>query len=169
MAFPIASIIGKYKHIILIGVTVVALGAYFLPLSTVFAAHNTANTATGANQAARTSLSHTISPSSNSKTNTNSGTPSSSGSTSPSSNSKTNTNSGTPSSSGSTSPSSNSKTNTNSGISGDPNIGHGNTGNNNIGNFNHGNNNVGNFINGNNCIGNGNPNAKYGGVNGICS
>jgi hypothetical protein len=148
MAFPIASIIGKYKHIILIGVTVVALGAYFLPLSTVFAAHNTANTATGANQAARTSLSHTISPSSNSKTNTNSGTPSSSGSTSPSSNSKTNTNSG---------------------ISGDPNIGHGNTGNNNIGNFNHGNNNVGNFINGNNCIGNGNPNAKYGGVNGICS
>ena len=139
MSHPLGAKLGKYKHMIVIAVAVAAFGAYFLPLSTVFAAHTTnGNTAAGANNAARGAIAN--------------GHPSSS---------KSNT--GTTSNSGTSSPSSNSKTNTNSrsATSGDPNIGNGNTGQNNVGNLNSGNNNVGNCNTGDNNIGNGV--GKYGG------
>ena len=54
MSHPLGAKLGKYKHMIVIAVAVAAFGAYFLPLSTVFAAHTTnGNTAAGANNAAR--------------------------------------------------------------------------------------------------------------------
>src|SRR5437016_5939420 len=82
MSHPLGAKVGKYKHRILIAVTVAALGAYFLPLSTVFAGHN-GNSASGANQAARDAIKagHSTTP----KTKSNSGTSDpSSGSSSPS-------------------------------------------------------------------------------------
>jgi len=57
---------------IVIAVVIVALGAYFLPLSTVFAGHNTNNG--GANQAARDKISKgSSSPTTNSKIKSNIG------------------------------------------------------------------------------------------------
>src|SRR6266487_2939289 len=90
MSYPLASQLGKYKHMIVIAVVIVALGAYFLPLSTVFAGHNTSNG--NANQAARDKISKgSSSPTTDSKIKSNSGSssnPSSSTSSSAPSKSK---------------------------------------------------------------------------------
>src|SRR5439155_6152297 len=127
MSYPLASKLGKYKHMIVIAVVVVALGAYFLPLSTVFAGHNTNNG--NANQAARDKISKgSSSPTTDSKTKSNSG-----GSSNPSSS----TSSSNPSSSTSSSAPSKSKDNGNSAQVAGPgdngNVGRGNVGKGNIG------------------------------------
>jgi hypothetical protein len=43
MSYPLGAKLGKHKHIILLAVTLVALGAYLLPSSTVFAGQNNNN------------------------------------------------------------------------------------------------------------------------------
>jgi hypothetical protein len=187
MTNDLASKLGKYKHIILIAVGVAALGAYLLPLSTVFAAHNSANTAAGANQAARNAISN--GQSSSASTNPSSSSSSGSGSASPNSNSNPNSNSGTSSSNPSSSASTTKPgtdtlfSNGNSAQVGGPgdngnigrgntgtgNTGHNNNGNGNVGNGNHGNGNCGNNLNGNGIVGNngnGQGGGKYGGPRG---
>ncbi|SRR5207302_9528997 len=168
MSYPLASKLGKYKHMIVIAVVVVALGAYFLPLSTVFAGHNTNNG--NANQAARDKISKgSSSPTTDSKTKSNSGSssnPSSStGSSGPSTDSKTNSKT----KSNDNSPQVGDNGNVGRGNTGKGNIGIGNDGNDNTGHGNHGNGNCGNNLNGNGNVGNagnGIGGGKYGGPRG---
>src|SRR6266496_457673 len=102
MSYPLASKLGKYKHMIVIAVVIVALGAYFLPLSTVFAGHNTNNG--NANQAARDKISKgSSSPTTDSKTKSNSGSSSNPSTSTSSSNPSTSTSTSNPSTSTSTS------------------------------------------------------------------
>jgi hypothetical protein len=167
MTFPLASKLGKYKHIILIAVAVTALGAYLLPLSTVFAANNSAN------QAARDAIlkkGHpSNSPSTSITTKTNSNPSSGSGSTGTSSSNPSSSTSITKPGTDTTFSNGNSAQLGGPGDSG--NIGRGNTGTGNTGNLNSGNGNTGNLNSGNNNCGNlnsinnnvGNLN-KYGGV-----
>ena len=155
MSYPLASKLGKYKHMIVIAVVVVALGAYFLPLSTVFAGHNTNNGS--ANQAARDKISkgQSSSPSTN---------PSSS-SSSPSKSKDTTFSNGNSAQIGGA----NDKGNVGRGNTGTGNIGIGNNGNGNTGHNNNGNGNCGNNLNGNGNVGNagnGIGGGKYGGARG---
>jgi hypothetical protein len=172
MIHPLGTALSKYKHIILIAVTLVALGAYFLPLSTVFAGHNS-KTAAGANQAARDAISkgHSSSPNSNSKTNSGtSSNPGSSSSGSSTGNSKTKGKDTTFSNGNSAQLGGpGDKGNIGRGNKGSGNIGNDNPGNGNIGNHNGGNGNCGNNNNGNGNVGNngnGIGGGKYGGPRG---
>src|SRR5713101_234101 len=142
MHHHIGATVSKYRHIIVIGIALAALGSYFLPLNNfVFAGHN--GNGASANTAARDAILKGHSGSSGSGSSSNS-------------NSKPNTvtSSTNPSSSSSSSKPAKDTTfsNGNSAQIGGPgdngNIGHNNQGKGNTGNGNNGQDNVGNFNNG---------------------
>jgi len=166
MSYPLASKLGKYKHMIVIAVVVVALGAYFLPLSTVFAGHNANNG--NANQAARDKISKGQSSSPSTNPSSSSSSPStnpSSSSSSPSKSKDTTFSNGNSAQIGGA----NDKGNVGRGNTGTGNIGIGNNGNGNTGHNNNGNGNCGNNLNGNGNVGNagnGIGGGKYGGARG---
>jgi hypothetical protein len=145
------------------------LGAYFLPLSTVFAGHNANNG--NANQAARDKISkgQSSNPTTDSKTKSNSGSLSnpitSTGSSSPSKGKDTTFSNGNSAQIGGP----NDKGNVGRANTGTDNTGIGNNGNGNTGHGNHGNGNCGHNLNGNGNVGNagnGIGGGKYGGPRG---